>query len=80
MFWVGVGTCGKDTCANQGTCDRVSASCDCDLTSFTGPRCTDGRRMHNMQSRLELSTNLREVFTVQRLYLTLIVRGSQLHI
>ena len=46
MFRPGVGTCGQDTCANQGTCDRVSASCDCDLTSFTGPRCTDGKRIH----------------------------------
>ena len=40
-------TCSQDTCANQGTClNSVSTSgnvCDCDLTSFTGPRCSDGK-------------------------------------
>ena len=45
----GVSTCSKDTCANQGTCLKsISTSghvCDCDLTSFTGPRCSDGKML-----------------------------------
>ena len=40
-----VSYCTPDTCANRGVCQDawISPACDCDLTSFTGPTCTDGR-------------------------------------
>ena len=42
-----VAYCNADTCANRGVCldQWTSPACDCDLTSFTGPTCTDGRPM-----------------------------------
>ena len=38
-------TCDKSSCDNQGTCLVTirGHECDCDLTSFTGPRCSDGK-------------------------------------
>jgi hypothetical protein len=37
-------TCTPDTCSNRGICvdHWTTPACDCDLTSFTGPNCTDG--------------------------------------
>jgi hypothetical protein len=39
-----VSFCTADTCSNRGVCQDqwISPACDCDLTSFTGPTCTDG--------------------------------------
>lgn len=36
--------CTHDVCANHGTCVQQwnSYTCDCDMTSFTGPTCSDG--------------------------------------
>ena len=45
-----LGTCDTHLCANGGVCleDRWdSPSCDCDLTSFDGPNCQDGKRYRN---------------------------------
>ncbi len=38
------GACLSKPCANGGLCRDhwTTASCDCDLTSFTGPNCADG--------------------------------------
>ena len=38
--------CTPETCANHGVCrtdHHPRHPCDCDLTSFTGPRCSDGK-------------------------------------
>lgn len=37
--------CTHDLCANHGTCVQQwnSYTCDCDMTSFTGPTCNDGK-------------------------------------
>ena len=40
-------SCSRDFCSNQGVCFDDGRrprrpSCDCDLTSFTGPKCADG--------------------------------------
>ena len=44
--------CGPNTCQNQGTCRALNTCpgdnicnniCDCDLTSFSGPTCDDGK-------------------------------------
>lgn len=36
--------CAPDSCKNGGLCEQQwdSYYCDCDLTSFTGPTCSDG--------------------------------------
>lgn len=36
--------CTHDICANHGTCVQQwnSFTCDCDMTSFSGPTCADG--------------------------------------
>lgn len=36
--------CTHDVCANHGTCVQQwnSYTCDCDMTSFSGPHCSDG--------------------------------------
>lgn len=36
--------CTHDMCANHGTCVQQwnSYTCDCDMTSFSGPSCSDG--------------------------------------
>lgn len=37
--------CTHDICANYGTCVQQwsSYTCDCDMTSFSGPTCSDGK-------------------------------------
>lgn len=37
--------CSDAACANGGTCVQLwhSFTCDCDMTSFTGPTCADGK-------------------------------------
>jgi hypothetical protein len=45
---IGGPECGVETCANQGVCrdqPRPDQLCNCDLTSFTGPTCLDGKKM-----------------------------------
>ena len=39
------GACHARTCANNGVCLQhwITPACDCDLTSFTGPNCADGK-------------------------------------
>lgn len=41
--------CTHDLCANHGTCVQQwnSYTCDCDMTSFTGPTCNDGKETEN---------------------------------
>lgn len=38
--------CTHDLCSNHGTCVQQwnSYTCDCDMTSFTGPTCNEGKR------------------------------------
>lgn len=52
-----VAFCNADTCANRGVCldQWISPACDCDLTSFTGPTCTDGTSLLRLRDfRAEL--------------------------
>ena len=39
--------CTPDACENAGKCVQQwnSFTCDCDTTSYTGPRCADGKQM-----------------------------------
>lgn len=43
--------CTHDLCANHGTCVQQwnSYTCDCDMTSFTGPTCNDGNEKKEMR-------------------------------
>lgn len=36
--------CSHNVCANRGVCVQQwnSYTCDCDMTSYTGPTCSDG--------------------------------------
>lgn len=38
--------CTHDVCSNHGTCVQQwnSYTCDCDMTSFTGPTCNEGKK------------------------------------
>lgn len=38
--------CSHNVCANAGKCVQqwTSYTCDCDMTSFTGPTCSDGKK------------------------------------
>ena len=38
--------CTHDLCSNHGTCVQQwnSYTCDCDMTSFTGPTCNEGKK------------------------------------
>ena len=40
--------CTHDLCSNHGTCVQQwnSYTCDCDMTSFTGPTCNEGKNMN----------------------------------
>ncbi|GBO40028.1 hypothetical protein AVEN_29789-1 [Araneus ventricosus] len=37
--------CSTTACANRGICVQMwnSYTCDCDMTSYTGPTCSDGK-------------------------------------
>lgn len=37
--------CSHNICANRGICVQQwnSYACDCDMTSYTGPTCSDGK-------------------------------------
>lgn len=37
--------CSTSACANRGICVQMwnSYTCDCDMTSYTGPTCSDGK-------------------------------------
>lgn len=56
-----VSFCSADTCANRGVCldQWISPACDCDLTSFTGPTCTDGRGFVNRDRKIAFSLRTR---------------------
>lgn len=40
--------CTHDVCSNHGTCVQQwnSYTCDCDMTSFTGPTCNEGKKQN----------------------------------
>lgn len=44
--------CTHDLCANHGTCVQQwnSYTCDCDMTSFTGPTCNDGKGIEKRET------------------------------
>lgn len=41
-------TCQEDSCSNQGVCLQQwdGFSCDCSMTSFSGPLCNDRKYLH----------------------------------
>ena len=59
-----VSYCTPDTCSNRGVCQDawISSACDCDLTSFTGPTCTDGRISFMSKSTNQLPRDPSQLF------------------
>lgn len=46
--------CSQNACANRGTCVQQwnAYACECDMTSYTGPTCYDGRKSSRSAWRL----------------------------
>ena len=62
--------CTPETCANHGVCrnnPHLQQPCDCDLTSFTGPRCSDGKLSYHLPNIKDTSP-LQGIFSSDALF------------
>ena len=62
--------CTPETCANHGVCrnnPHLQQPCDCDLTSFTGPRCSDGKLSYHLPNIKDTSP-LQGIFSSDGLF------------
>lgn len=52
--------CSSTACANRGICVQLwnSYTCDCDLTTYSGPTCADGNGNRDLVGLIQLTTEL----------------------
>ena len=80
-LYSGLGKCTQDTCANRGTCHLTSDTCNCDLTSFTGPLCTDGNGPKSRNVEIDVDRCLtypRTVYVIQCFFISNLLNYLQL--
>jgi leucine-rich repeat transmembrane neuronal protein 1/2 len=55
--------CSHNICANRGVCVQQwnSYTCDCDMTSYTGPTCSDGKYFKQEQFSCSVSQLLHDL-------------------
>ena len=66
--------CKAGSCGNQGVCrlrPSLSNICNCDLTSFTGPTCLDGKLVDLVvPSETQVSANFYNCISLEKIVLT----------